>query len=327
MGKTRMDTDGFNELLWSFAGHRVLTVAVRAGILRRLDRGPATADEAARELGLDPIASGKIVRALAALGVVEAKGGGRYAVVAQLAGRFTPGETDATPFVEHAHAMYERWGENLEAWLRGGDWQMRRRNPDEVRRFSEAMRAMASSVAPAAIASLDLTDVRRVLDVGGGVGAYAAAYCRARPDLAAVVLDTPEVALLGRELWAGTGLEGRIAFIEGDYLETPYGSGYDLVQIANVLHQEPRDRAARLVRQAADALAPGGRLVVVDFSIDDAKDESLMGALFAINMRSRGDTWSEPEIRAWMEAAGLRYERRVDFSKSRWSLTARKPGA
>jgi SAM-dependent methyltransferase len=320
-----MDTDGFNELLWSFAGHRVLTVAVRAGILRRLDREPATADDAARELGLDPIAAGKIVRALAALGVVRAQGDGRYAVTAQLAGRFIPGEADVTPFVEHSHAMYERWGENLEAWLRGGEWPMGRRTPVELRRFSEAMSAMASLMAPAVVGSLDLSGVRRMLDVGGSVGTYAAAYCRARPGLVATVIDVPEVAALGREAVAGTDMEGRIAFIEGDYLETPWGEGYDLVQIANVLHIEPRDRAARLVHLAGDALAPGGRLAVIDFSIDDAKNHNVMGALFAINMRSSGDTYSEPEIRAWMEASGLRYERRVDFSKSRWILTAAKP--
>jgi SAM-dependent methyltransferase len=187
------------------------------------------------------------------------------------------------------------------------------------------MRAMAFLVAPAAIASLDLSHLRRMLDVGGGTGAYATAYCRAQPGLLATVIDVPEVAALGRESLAGTDMEGRIGFIAGDYLETPWGEDYDLVQIANVLHIEPRERAARLVRLAADALAPRGRLVVLDFSIDDAKDENLMGALFAINMRSWGDTYSEPEIRAWMEAAGLRFERRVDFSKSRWILTARKP--
>jgi 3-hydroxy-5-methyl-1-naphthoate 3-O-methyltransferase len=325
MEKHAMDADGFNELLWSFAGHRVLTVAVRAGILRRLDREPASPAEAARELGLDPIAAGKIVRALAALGVARAMGGGRYAVAAQLAGRFTAGENDATPFVQHSHAMYERWGENLETWLRSGEWPARRRTPDEVRSFGEAMRAMAALAAPLAIASLDLSNVRRVLDVGGGVGAYAAAYCRAKPGLVATVIDVPEVAALGRESVAGTDMDGRIGFIAGDYLETPWGDGYDLVQIANVLHIEPGDRAARLVRLAADALAPGGRLAVIDFCIDDAKDENAMGALFAINMRSSGDTYSEPEIRAWMEAAGLRWERRVDFSRSRWVLTARKP--
>ena len=66
-----------------------------------------------------------------------------------------------------------------------------------------------------------------------------------------------------------------------------------------------RPKAAEIIRRAAAALAPGGRVVVVDFAIDDAKQEHLLGALFAINMRSFGDTYSEPELRGWMEDAGL----------------------
>ena len=74
MPNENMDLDQFQRLLWGFAGHRVITVAGRAGILRQLAEKDCTTNEIASELGLDALATGKVVRALTALGVAEAEG-------------------------------------------------------------------------------------------------------------------------------------------------------------------------------------------------------------------------------------------------------------
>ena len=66
-----LDLDGLQELMWGFAGHRVITVAARNGVLSRLARGDVTLDELAAELELERYALGKVVRALTALGIVE----------------------------------------------------------------------------------------------------------------------------------------------------------------------------------------------------------------------------------------------------------------
>jgi hypothetical protein len=94
--------------------------------------------------------------------------------------------------------------------------------------------------------------------------------------------------------------------------------------LANVLHQEHEARAARLIAKAADALAPGGAVAVVEFAIDDLKREQLLGTLFAINMRSFGDTHPEPVITAWMKTAGLTDIKRIDLDQTRWIITGQK---
>ena len=158
--------------------------------------------------------------------------------------------------------------------------------------------------------------MRRVLDVGGGFGHHAESLCALGQAIEATVLDRPDVVELARQEPHAAALR----FIGADYLEGDYDGPYDLVLIANVLHQERGDRAARLIQRGAHALAPGGRLVVLDFSIDDAKERQVVGALFAINMRSFGDTHSEAEIRRWMEQAGLHPVERVDLSPTRWLI-------
>jgi SAM-dependent methyltransferase len=323
MNRPSLDVDGLQELLWSFAGHRVLTVAARLGILQALAAQAATAQEVAAQCGLDPLATGKIVRALTALGLLVPDPAG-YRVAEEFSPYFQPGDEDITPFLEHSHAMYERWGENLEQWVQGGVWPTQKRGAGDTRRFGAAMRAMGMRLARQVIQVLDLGGVHKMLDLGGGFGHYAQVFCQERPDLRAVVLDTPEVVEAAREELAQSPLAQQITFCDGDYLETDCGADFDLVLIANVLHQESAPRAAALVRRGAAALAPQGRLAVVDFSIDDAQQASVVGALFAINMRSFGDTYSEPTIRYWMKEAGLAAVERFDLSGHRWAIVGRK---
>lgn len=314
----------FQELLWSFARHRVLTVASRTGILGALDSGGGTVEEISKRLGLDPLATGKIVRALCAMSVSVPDGDG-YRIDPGLAGMFAPGPDDFGHFLEHSHQMYERWGESLEPWVRGEPWKTRARDSEGVARFGAAMRAAATRAAAAATEVIDLDGVKTLLDVGGGTGAYSMVFCEAAPGLEATVIDTPKVASLGREQAEEAGMGNRVSFRGGDYLDPAvYEGGFDLVLIANVLHQELADRAERLVSLGAGALNPGGRLAVIDFAIDDEGRRSLVGALFAINMRSFGDTHTAPAIRGWMEEAGLSGFEREDFAGSRWLLTARK---
>ena len=319
------DLDGFQRLLWGFASHRVITVAGRVGILRALADGPLTSEQIAYRLGLDPMATAKVLRALTALGVAEAAESG-FAAPPSLRQHFAAGDEDVVPFLEHSHAMYDRWGETLEPWLRGEEWPVAERTPEEIRRFGAAMRAMGAQQARRVAAVLDLEGARRLLDVGGGWGHFAIALCRVQPQLKATVLDTPTVVDQARAAPESEAFGDRLAFVAGDYLESDYGSGYDRVLFANVLHQETAARAAEMVRRGAAALDAGGRVVVVDFAIDDHRREHVLGTLFAINMRSFGDTWTEPEIRLWMEDAGLTGITRTDIGQDRWIIEGRKQG-
>jgi hypothetical protein len=317
---TQLDLDALNRLLWYFGAHRVITVAARAGMLRRLAEGSSSIEELSTELELDQLATGKVVRALTALGLVVAGDDGGYRVAESLVPYFRTGSDDIAPFLEHHHGMYESWGANLEPWLRGGEWQTRPRAPQDIARFGSAMRAIGTHAARRVVEHLDLSSTESMLDVGGGFGHWAQEFCRANRGLHATVLDVPPVAEMAASGLAGGDLADRIRFVGGDYLISDYGAGYDLVLFANVLHQESEHHAAEMVRKGAAASAPGGRVAVVDFAIDDARQSSVMGALFAIQMRSFGDTHPEPAIRGWMEAAGLRDVRRTDLGTDRWLI-------
>lgn len=318
----QMTVEQLHGLLWGFGAARAVTVAARTGLLGLLSERAATPEEAAAALGLAVGATGKLLRALCAHGVLAAEGEA-YRVAGSLAEHLRPGEGSLLPYVAHAHHLYDGWGGGLEPWVRGDGWPTRRSGQDPAA-FGAAMRAAGTHLARRVVERLDLAGVRRILDIGGGFGHMARVLCDAAPGATATVGDREEVAELARQETVGTEDAGRLTFVGGSYLEPYPGGPYDLALLANVLHQESEPQAARLVQLAADALAPGGRVAVVDFAIDDARREHRMGTLFAINMRDFGDTWPAPTIHGWLRAAGLVDPQTVALDEDRWLITARR---
>lgn len=105
---------------------------------------------------------------------------------------------------------------------------------------------------------------RRLLDLGGNSGEFAAQACRRAPALDATVFDLPVVCALGRENLAGRPEGARVAFQSGDMRRDPLPDGHDLVTFKSVLHDWPAEEARALIARAARVLAPGGRLVIYE---------------------------------------------------------------
>ncbi|MBW1808976.1 MAG: methyltransferase [Deltaproteobacteria bacterium] len=319
-----MDIVELYDLLWDFARQRVVTVASRTGILSKLSEQAASAAELSASLNLDELATGKVVRALCALGLLQADGE-RYRLTPELLPHFVNSGEDLTAFIDHAHHLYDSWGASLEDWLRSGRHVRGQRTREQTKKFGRAMLASARLLAQQVVAALDgLSGVEKVLDVGGGIGGYACVFCRAKKELKVTILDVDQVAELGQQTLADTEFSDCISFQAGDYHQADFGSGFDLVLLANVLHIEKPQAAQNLIKQAAKALAPGGRLAIVDFVIDDEKRSNVMGALFAINMRSFGDAHTQPDIRGWMQAAAIDNIRCLDLPPAHWLITGAK---
>jgi SAM-dependent methyltransferase len=178
------------------------------------------------------------------------------------------------------------------------------------------------------VASLDLTGVSRVLDVGGGSGAYAMEFARATPALSAVVFDLPNVLPLTAGYLAHAGLGDRVALVAGDYDRDELGSGFDLVLLSAIIHSNSPQANRELVRRSVAALNPSGRLVVQDFIVDEGRTGPPFGVMFALNMlvgTPGGDTYTESEVRRWMSEAGLSSVTRRETGFGTSLLVGRRP--
>ncbi|MDR1708425.1 MAG: SAM-dependent methyltransferase, partial [Candidatus Accumulibacter sp.] len=121
------------------------------------------------------------------------------------------------------------------------------------------------------------------------------------------IFDLPASEPFARKIVERYGLSGRIDFAGGDFLAGPLPGGRDVAWLSQVLHGEAPADAARLVKNAAAALTPGGLLCIQEFALDDRRDGPLHAALFSLNMLVRtpaGQAYTEGEIAEMMTAAG-----------------------
>ena len=76
--------------------------------------------------------------------------------------------------------------------------------------FIAAMHRNAALRAPLVVQAVGTAGVRRLLDVGGGSGAYSIAFARANPELSAEVFDLGTVVSIADRHIAEAGLAGRV---------------------------------------------------------------------------------------------------------------------
>ena len=315
-------------LAGAFQKSAVILAGVELGLFTALSGAALTSEQAARAVGADPRAVDRLLRALVQLGLVAVQGAtfGNSPAAERLLSETSP---DFLAGLKHMANLYRGWGGLSRAVRAGGAVRERSLEDSDAESFIAAMHHRAKATAPALAAALGLGGVRRVLDVGGGSGAFSMAFCRAEPGLSTVILDLPHVLELTREYLAAEGLSGRVALLPGDYLDTDFGNGFDLVFFSAIIHINTPEQNRQLLSKAFRALLPGGRAAVQDFVMDEDRMRPERGVFFALNMlvnTSGGDTYTESEIRAWLDAAGFTRAERTNTGPTTAMITAVKPG-
>ena len=306
--------DDFQEVLNAWRESRIVLTAIELDLFTAVGKGTTPAEVAAR-LQTDPRATDLLLHALAALGLLEKRGASFHngPVAAQFLCAGSP--DDRRRALMHIAALWHRWSALTECVRKGEPAPRGPRDAAEPEAFIAAMHANSTQRAPALIAALDLLGVRRVLDVGGGSGGYAVALARAVPALRVEVLDLADVVPLTARYVAAAGVSDRVTVKAGDLNADDLGAGYDLVLISAICHMNGPAQNADLIRRAAKALAPGGRLVVHDHVLEPDRTAPKAGAIFAINMlvnTAAGGNYTEAEYFEWMSEAGL-----VDLAHAR----------
>ncbi|MFZ4857282.1 MAG: methyltransferase [Desulfuromonadaceae bacterium] len=288
-----------------------LHTAVKLDIFTALDDAFRTAEEVAQLRNSQPHATGMLLDAVTALGLLEKRDTSYRATsfAAEKLSKTSPGYLGY--IIMHHHHLMPGWTRLDEAVITGRPVS----NPvshgqDEGVResFLMGMFNLASQLAPRIAASIPLAGCRRFLDLGGGPGTYAIHFCLANPDISAVIYDLPSTRTFAEGVVTRFNLSGRIDFTSGDYHADPVPTGFDVAWLSHILHIECRSACVALLRKTVAALNQGGILMVQEFILDDAKDGPLFPALFSLNMllgTDAGQSYSGAELAAMMAEAGL----------------------
>jgi len=301
------------QLSTAYWGAQTLLTANRIGLFRVLAEGPMGGDAVAAALGTCPRPTGLLLKACAGLGLLEEdERGFRNSALSQAF--LVPGtETYLGEAIRYSDDLYATWGE-LETALRQDRPPMAAesylgQDAVQTRHFVYGMHNRALGIGKAMTSLVDLNGRRRLLDVGGGPGTYAALFVQRYPDLQAQVLDLPEVVAIAEEIIASMGVAHQVSTLAGDYHSTPFPGDNDVVLISGVLHRESEGDCRKLLGKAFDGLQPGGLVVLSDVLTDADGSRPVFAALFGLNMlltAPHGGVHADAAVARWVEDAGFR---------------------
>jgi ubiquinone/menaquinone biosynthesis C-methylase UbiE len=331
MKETDMTEESIRATAYAFQGSRILLTAYELGIFSVVSDRTVSSHDVAGALGTDWRATDRLMNALAAMGLL-AKEQDTFRNSPSASRFLVPSGPDYMSGLMHTVHLWDTWSTLTEAVRTGTSVPARQRHREDptiwTEAFIAAMNDRARKQAPVVAAQMTLREGMRILDVGGGSGAFAAAFVRAQSGVTATVFDLPEVLPLTGKYVGAEGLLAQIELVAGDYLTDELPVGFDLVFLSAIIHSNSPDQNRKLLQKCSRALNPGGTLVVQDFIMDENRTDPPAGAFFALNMlvaTAAGDTYRESEIREWMKDAGLSEMQRMETPFGSAQVIGRKP--
>lgn len=305
------------QMLLAYKKSALLRTGIELGVLSRLADRPATADEVAADLDLAPRGSRLLLNALVAIDVVV-EDGGVYRLTPLAAGTLDPARDGYLG--ELSRILTSRWeweamGRLSEAVVRGGP--VIAENAEQLDYgYYEEFATHAGAVTRPTVALMaqtvhDWAATRprlNILDMACGHGMYGFTLALEHEHARVWSVDNARVLEIAQKHAARVGVADRMQPIAGDMFSLDLGGPYDMVLITNVLHHHTPERAAELLRRAADVTSPGGKIVLVGITADDGPvRESPEAHLFSLLMlvwTEQGEAHSVATYRQILGAAG-----------------------
>lgn len=290
---------------------KILLTAVKLDVFSSLDSKSRTVAEVAGRIGADVKALALLMNALVALRLLRPEGDGfaNSPVAQQHLVRHSP------EYIGHLlllhDAEWDNWGK-LEGAVRTGRSPVQRHifetDPELGANVLSVLDRIGRQSGPEFAKRLALGAARRMLDLGGGAGTNAIAFCQVYPDLTATIFDLPSTLPVAERRIKDAGMQDRIASLAGDFNRDGLGGCYDLILMSDVLHYQSFETNAQLVAKAFSHLDSGGRLVIKDRFLDPSGTGPAWTTAFAVHIfvnTEAGACYRVLDAMDWMRSAGF----------------------
>lgn len=208
-------------------------------------------------------------------------------------------------------AEWNHWG-LLEQAVKTGESPVKQHvfetNPELGAQVLTVLDRIGRGSGPALAQRCSLTGSNRMLDIGGGAGTNAIAFCREYPELTATVFDLPATLRVTKQSVDEAGLTDRIQLQAGNFHKDVFQDSYDIALMSDILHYQDGKTNAALVQKVFGCLKDGGRLVIKDRFLDSSRTSPAWTTAFAVHIlvnTEKGECFTIDESRQWMEQAGF----------------------
>ncbi|MCP3954232.1 MAG: methyltransferase [Desulfobacterales bacterium] len=307
-------------------------VAAELGIADMLSEGPKSIEALAQESQSHAPTLYRVMRALASVGIFFEAEDNRFELT-PMAECLQTGAMRSIALLFNSDWSDKAWGYFLDSVKTGetafekahgmpvSDWL--EVNPQAAEVFNEANAVKAANSHRVIVEAYDFSGIRKVTDVGGGLGALMADVLVANPSIEGIVADTAPVIQAAQKTICARGLEKRCQVIECDFFKrVPVGS--DAYLLSNILHDWSDEQCRIILKNCRRAMKKESRLLVVEMVIPPGNDPSIAKLLdLEMLVTTGGRERTKAEFKRLFESAGFALSRMIPTNESVWVIEGR----
>ena len=308
---TSVTTVRLQNIAQSYGQSAALMAAVEIGIFTAISHGAATYADVAVSVDIHPTNAERLMVMLCAAGLLE-KTQDRHTNAPDVERFLVAGRPNYMgPWITFTKPQWNEWG-RLGEHIRTKNLQVmgaiERFTLADARRYHNATYAIGMGAGRRFVRDVDLRDRKRIMDIGGGSGAYCIVAAKAHPGIRAVVLDLPVVCEVAREFIAENGVGDRVEAQPCDFTRDAFPIDCDVAIMASNLPMYSRAMIAAVIRKAHDALLPGGQMHLIGEMTNDERTGPWGPAYWGLGQAvgdSLGLAHSEADVIGYFHAAGF----------------------
>ena len=272
---TDNDTTRLQAMISGYMMSQILSVTASLGIADLLGAGEASVAALAKSTGTHHRSLARLLRALAAWGILEETQPGCFRLTAFGAPLRTdvPESLHNLALVRCGEAVWRSWSDLLHTVRTGetafehvfgmNSFQYTSLRPDRVAIFDDYMAGLTRRSIATILAAHDFSQYRHIVDVGGGNGALLSRILAAVPEAEGCIFDTPAGVKGARRRLEQAGVVDRCLIATGDFFEA-VPQAADAYIIKSVLHDWDDGQALTILENCRRAMHPDGVLLIVE---------------------------------------------------------------
>lgn len=310
------------EIGQGFWASKTLMSATKLGVFTELDRnGPRTVEQLEGALGLHPRSSRDFLDALVALDLLDREDG-QYRNTPESAAFLV--EDKPASFVGWFEMINDRlypfWG-NLEEALQTGRTQNELdddqthpfegviyHDDDILEQFVGAMTSLSMGAAEVFAHEFPWEEHETVVDLGTSEGVVPKRIAEANDHIHAIGADLPRIEPYFQEFAGESSAADRIEFRVADFFADESLPAADVYILGHILHDWGLDDKRAILSKVAEAVNPGGAIIVYGTMIDEERREAELPLLMSLNMlieTPAGFDYTAGQCIEWLHQAGF----------------------
>ena len=310
-GTTPVTTVRLQNIAQSYGQSAALMAAVEIGMFTAISKGAATYQEVAKTLDIHPTNAERLMVMLCAAGLLE-QARGRHNNAPDVERFLVEGNPGYMgPWITFTKPQWNEWG-RLSEHIRTKELKLMGSietfTVADARRYHNATYSIGIGAGRRFVRQVDLAGRKRIMDIGGGSGAYCIAAAKEHAGLRAVVLDLPVVCEVTREFIAESGVADRVEARPCNFTRDPFPTDCDVAIMASNLPMYSREIIASVIGKAYDALLPGGEMHLIGETTNDDRTGPWGPAYWGLGQAigdSLGLAHSEADVIGYFHAAGF----------------------